>query len=195
VRAYLGFMWGHPGKKLLFMGQEFAQREEWSHEHGLPWHLLDHSSHRGVQHWVRDLNKMYRAQAALHQLDCEASGFQWLVMDDRDNSVLAFARFAAPSSSSASDRTDPSSSSASDTCVIVVCNFTPVPRHGYRVPLPDGVVALQELLNSDSEHYGGSNLGNGPQQLHAEAIGSHGRTHSVAITIPPLATVFFSAMR
>jgi 1,4-alpha-glucan branching enzyme len=175
LRAYYGFMWGHPGKKLLFMGQEFAQPNEWNHDAELPWALLGHAAHAGVQHLVRDLNGLMRAHPALHALDCEAGGFEWLVVDDADHSVLAWLR-----------RDDAGG------CVLVVCNFTPVPRHGFRIGVPASG-AWREALNTDSSHYGGSNLGNGPHPISVREEPAHGRPHSITLTLPPLATLFLIA--
>ncbi len=166
LRAYYGFMWGHPGKKLLFMGQEFAQPGEWNHDAELPWALLDDARHAGVQCLLRDLNRLYRSQPALHRLDCEPAGFQWLQAEDREQSVLAWARHDGQGG-----------------CVIVVCNFTPVPRPGYRLPAPVGTSAWREALNTDSAHYGGSNAGN----LDAVLPVAEGQ---LTLTLPPLATLF-----
>jgi 1,4-alpha-glucan branching enzyme len=177
LRAYYGFMWGHPGKKLLFMGQEFAQVEEWQHEQALPWHLLQEPAHLGVQRLIKDLNALYRNQPALHQLDCAAQGFQWLVLHDSENSVYAWARF-----------------DSAGQVILVVCNFTPVVRSHYRLPLPDGFGAFKEVLNTDSAHYGGSNVGNGAAFLQAENIAVHGRNQSMLVTLPPLATLFFAPL-
>ena len=180
LRAYYGFMWGHPGKKLLFMGQEFAQPTEWNHDAELPWALLAQDAHAGVQRLVRDLNGLMRAHPALHALDCEAAGFEWLAVDDADHSVLAWLR-----------RDDAGG------CVLVVCNFTPVPRHGFRIGVPSPAEAggaappaWREALNTDSAFYGGSNVGNGPHPLPVQALAAHGRTHSIGLTLPPLATLF-----
>jgi 1,4-alpha-glucan branching enzyme len=179
LRAYYGFMWGHPGKKLLFMGQEFAQHDEWNHDRALPWHLLQYERHAGMQHLVRDLNGLYRSVPALHERDCEASGFEWIVDRDADQSVFAWLR-----------------RDASGGCAIVVCNFTPVPRLGYVIGVPEtagpGAAAWREVLNTDSHHYGGSNLGNGDVHLPVRAGPSHGRTHSITLDLPPLATVFLT---
>jgi 1,4-alpha-glucan branching enzyme len=171
MRAYLAFMWGHPGKKLLFMGSEFAQENEWNHDVSLDWHLTEDAHHRGVQSVVRDLNRLYRDTPALHERDCEAAGFQWLVSDDRDNSVIAWARRGNDAGS----------------LVIVISNFTPVPRHGYRfgVPLPG---FYREALNTDAGHYGGSNMGNAGG-ARADNIPSHGQEQSLALTLPPLSTL------
>jgi len=174
VRAYYGFMWGHPGKKLLFMGQEWAQPWEWQDAHELPWGLLGDARHAGVQQWVRDLNGLYRSEAALHQLDCMPEGFEWLVVDDAENSVFAWARHTGQGQS-----------------VLVVCNFTPVVRSGYRIGLPphlDGV--WKEALNSDAHEYGGSGVGNVGAPLQAQPVGAHGQAMSLALTLPPLATLF-----
>lgn len=172
LRAYFGFMWGHPGKKLLFMGGEFGQEREWNHDHSLDWHLLDDPLHRGVQLLIRDLNRAYRELPALHERDCEASGFRWLVADDADNSAIAWAR-----------RGDDEGQA-----VIVVSNFTPVPRGGYRVgvPLPG---FYREAINTDASVYGGSDLGN-LGGVWAEEKESHGLPYSVTLTLPPLATLF-----
>ncbi|MBQ0823896.1 1,4-alpha-glucan branching protein GlgB [Microvirga terrae] len=171
LRAYFGFMWGHPGKKLLFMGGEFAQEREWNHDESLDWHLLGDSYHKGMQTLIGDLNRAYRAIPALHERDCDAKGFEWLVADDRDNSVIAWAR-----------RGDDERSLA-----IVVSNFTPVPREGYRigVPLPG---SYREAVNTDAAQYGGGNVGNLGGVV-AAGTPSHGQPCSLTLTIPPLATV------
>jgi 1,4-alpha-glucan branching enzyme len=173
LRAYYGFMWGHPGKKLLFMGGEIAQEREWNHDTSLDWHLLDDPLHRGVKDLIRDLNRLYRETPALHERDTEAAGFQWLVSDDAENSVIAWARRGE----------DP------DKVAIVVSNFTPVPRENYRlgVPLPG---FYREALNSDSQIYGGSNVGN-MGGVEAEPCESHGQPYCLSLTLPPLGTVIF----
>jgi 1,4-alpha-glucan branching enzyme len=172
LRAYFGFMWGHPGKKLLFMGGEFAQEREWNHDHDLDWYLVEDSSHAGVQRLVRDLNALYVSNPALHQRDCESSGFQWTVGDDRANSAFSFLRYAG-------EKTAP---------ILVACNMTPVPRHAYRigVPLSGG---WREIFNSDSAHYGGSNVGN-EGRVEAAVVGAHGQPYSVELLLPPLATIY-----
>jgi 1,4-alpha-glucan branching enzyme len=175
LRAYLGFMWSHPGKKLLFMGGEFAQGREWNHDRSLDWHLLDQPGHRGVQILVRDLNRLYARLAALHALDCDQAGFRWVIGDDHANSVFAFLR---------SDGTGPAGS------VLVVCNFTPVPRRDYRIGVPaEGW--WREELNSDATVYSGSGMGNGGGAA-ASCIPSHGLPASVLLTLPPLATIIFT---
>ncbi|MCU0754723.1 MAG: 1,4-alpha-glucan branching protein GlgB [Xanthomonadales bacterium] len=170
LRAYYGFMWGHPGKKLLFMGQEFAQRGEWDHRRPLPWDELADPRHEGVQRLIGDLNRLYRRQPALHRLDCVPAGFRWLVVDDREQSVYAWARLDDAGG-----------------VVIVVCNFTPIPRPDYLIPLPPGPMHWREALNTDSRHYGGADLGNHGAVLHAEGEAAAPR---LRMQLPPLATVF-----
>ena len=171
LRAYFGFMWGHPGKKLLFMGGEFGQEREWNHNQSLDWHLLDDPLHGGVKDLIRDLNHIYTSTPALYTRDVEPGGFQWLVADDSDNSVIAWAR----------------KGKAEGEVAIVVSNFTPVPREGYRVGVP-AAGYYREAINSDAERYGGSNVGNmGGVQAQAEQ--SHGQPYSLSLTLPPLATL------
>jgi 1,4-alpha-glucan branching enzyme len=174
LRAYFGFMWTHPGKKLLFMGGEFGQRREWNHDASLDWHLLDAPSHRGLQHLVRDLNRLYAAQPALHATDAAPAGFRWVVGDDRDQSVFAYLRLA--------DGAPP---------MLIVNNFTPVPRHGYRIGVPTAGV-WREVLNTDAADYGGSGMGNAGQVM-ANGTPAHGMPASVDLTLPPLATIVFVA--
>ncbi len=171
LRAYLAFMWTHPGKKLLFMGGEFGQEREWNHDQSLDWHLLADASHRGVQSLVRDLNKLYRSCPALHQLDCEPEGFEWIDASDANQSILSYMRKGGPG----------------DDPVVVVCNFTPVARHEYRLGVPDSGRWI-ERVNSDSAGYGGSNIGN-LGGVEAEAIPAHGRPYSISLSLPPLATL------
>lgn len=173
LRAYLAFMWTHPGKKLLFMGIELAQPTEWNHDAQLPWHLLDDPRHRGVQELVRDLNRTYRGLPALHQRDAEPEGFAWVVGDDAANSVFAFVRMGADGSPA-----------------LVVCNMTPVPREGYRIGVPRGG-RWREILNTDANHYGGSGVGNFGG-VDAVGEGSHGQPASLILTLPPLATLILS---
>lgn len=170
LRAYLAFMWTHPGKKLLFMGCELAQVREWNHDTSLDWHLLDDPRHAGIHALVRDLNHLYAQRPALHAQDCEPEGFRWVVGDDNRNSVLAFLR-CAPNAAPC----------------LVVCNLTPEPRYSYRLGVPHAG-AWRECLNSDATCYGGSNLGN---QGVVEAIDqpSHGWPASLSLTLPPLATL------
>ncbi len=173
LRAYYGFMWGHPGKKLLFMGQEFAQGTEWNHDAELPWWLLQHEPHAGVQRLVRDLNALMRERPALHRLDTQAAGFDWIDAHDADRSVYAWVR-----RDGAGDE------------VLVVCNMTPVPRPAMRLGVPPGRTAWREVLNTDSVFYGGSNLGNGPMPLPVQPVAGHGRDQSVELTLPPLAAIY-----
>jgi len=173
LRAYYGFMWAHPGKKLLFMGGELAQRREWNHDAELDWGLLDDPAHRGVQALVRDLNHAARALPALHALDHRPEGFQWVIGDDSHNSVFAFLRYGAP---------------GSHEVVLAVSNMTPVPRHAYRVGVPFAG-RWEEIINTDAGTYGGSNVGN-DGEVAAQAQPSHGQPASLALTLPPLATVW-----
>jgi 1,4-alpha-glucan branching enzyme len=171
LRTYLGFMWAHPGKKLLFMGGEIAQEAEWSHDGEVEWYRLGEPAHAGVQRLVRDLNRAYASTAALHQRDCEASGFRWVIGDDRANSVFAFLRLAADASSP----------------ILAVCNMTPVPRHGYRVGVPRAGI-WREIFNSDSGLYGGSNMGNAGA-VHTTADAMHDEQQSLDLVLAPLSTV------
>jgi 1,4-alpha-glucan branching enzyme len=163
LRAYYGLMWGYPGKKLLFMGQEFAQAREWSEERALDWHLCDQPMHAGVKAWVRDLNHVYTSKAALHARDCEGDGFEWLIADDRQNSVFAWLRKAP-----------------GERPIAVISNMTPALHSAYRLPLPhDG--QWREILNSDSRLYGGSGQGN-----LGEVTAHNG---GATVVLPPLATI------
>ncbi|GGT36354.1 1,4-alpha-glucan branching enzyme GlgB 1 [Streptomyces chromofuscus] len=177
-RAYLGFMWAHPGKQLLFMGQEFAQGAEWSEATGPDWWLLDpeygaEADHRGVRDLVRDLNAVYRHTSALWQCDTYPEGFQWVVGDAADDNVLAFLRHDAAGAP-----------------LLAISNFSPVVRHDYRVGVPDEIPAWHETLNTDAARYGGSDVTN-PDPVKPEALPWHGRPASVRLTLPPLATVWF----
>jgi 1,4-alpha-glucan branching enzyme len=174
LRAYFGFMFAHPGKKLLFMGGEFAQLREWNHDHSLDWHLLGDPAHAGVQRLVRDLNHFYRDSPALHQRDFTPDGFEWIEHGDAQRSVLAFARRGGDA----------------QRIVVAVCNFTPTLQHGYRIGVPAPGV-YRERINTDSAHYGGSNVGTHYGEVTAEPIAWHGRPHSIGMTLPPLATVLF----
>ncbi len=172
LRAFYAFMWAYPGKKLLFMGQEFAQRGEWDFLAGLDWRALDTAEHVGMQAVVRDCNAAYRAHAALHDGDCEATGFRWIVVDDSRHSIFAWLR---------TDR-------GSAPPVAVVVNFTPKPHRGYRVGLPRSG-RWREILNTDSASYGGSNVGNAGEVV-AVATPCHGFPFSAKITVPPLGTLW-----
>ena len=172
LRAYYGFMWGHPGKKLLFMGQEFGQVAEWNHDAEIGWHHLADPGHKGLQRLVRDLNTLYRATPALHVKDAEEDGFDWLTGDDADHSIIAWLR-----------RGDPA-----DKPVVMLTNFTPVERSGYRIGLPHAG-AWREALNSDAAVYGGSNRGN-LGRIAAGGGPSHGQPASAEVYLPPLSTLF-----
>jgi 1,4-alpha-glucan branching enzyme len=174
VRAYYGFMWGYPGKKLLFMGQEFGQRDEWNFDASLDWRLLDYAPHQGLQALVRDLNRLHREKPALHARDCEPEGFRWIVADDAAQSVYAWLRLGGPDARP----------------VAVASNFTPEPRHGYRIGLPHAG-RWREILNSDARCYGGSGVGNLGAVTADAAHPSHGFPASAEIMLPPLATVYF----
>ena len=167
LRAYLSFMWTHPGKKLLFMGCEFGQWREWNHDQQLDWYLLQYPEHQGVQKLVGDLNRLYRDCPALHDQDDVAQGFQWLIGDDATNSVYAWLRWSKDGQP-----------------LLVVANFTPVPRQGYRIGVRFAGT-WQEVLNSDADTYAGSNYGNGGG-VGTEPLPSHGQTHSLALNLPPL---------
>ena len=174
LRAYLGYMWGHPGKKLLFMGCEFAQAAEWNHEHSLDWHLLQEPNHQGVQNLVRDLNRLYTASPALFTQDFGPEGFEWVDHQDSARSVLAFVR-----------------KGAAGELMLVLCNFAPVVHHGQRVGVP-AAGRWRERLNTDASHYGGSNVGTPLGAAHSEAVPWQGRAQSIVVDLPPLATVFWS---
>jgi 1,4-alpha-glucan branching enzyme len=172
LRLLYGYMYAQPGKKLLFMGGEFGQVSEWNHDTSLDWFVLQYEGHAGVQRWVRDLNHFYRQHSAMHERDFQPDGFEWIDASDSLNSVLAFLR-----------------KSSSET-ILVACNFTPVPRFGYRVGVPEGGDWL-ELLNSDAWDYGGSGIGN-LGRVAATADPMHGRPFSLQLTLPPLAVVMLA---
>jgi len=173
LRLLYGYMFGHPGKKLFFMGGEFGQWDEWDHATSLDWRLLQWAPHQGLQRWVRDLNTFYRGEPALYQIDFEPEGFQWIDCNDQDASVVSFLRLGRE---------------PADT-LLFVCNFTPVPREHYRAGAPEGGY-WKELLNSDAAIYGGGDVGNGGG-VQAEEITAHGRPYSLDLTLPPLGTVAF----
>ncbi|MFI6340574.1 alpha amylase C-terminal domain-containing protein, partial [Streptomyces sp. NPDC050535] len=177
LRAYLAFMWAHPGKQLLFMGQEFAQGDEWNEAHGPDWWLLDpaygaESDHRGVQDLVRDLNTVYRDEAALWERDTDPSGFSWITGDSADDNVFAFLRHAADG-----------------TPLLAVTHFSPAVRHDYRIGVPEDIPAWQEVLNTDTLRYGGSDVTN-PDPLKPEPHPVHGHPAGIRLTLPPLATIW-----
>jgi 1,4-alpha-glucan branching enzyme len=173
LRLLYAFMWAYPGKKLLFMGGEFGQSSEWSHETSLEWHLLDQGPyHRGLSSLVRDLNRLYREERSLHQLDHDPAGFLWMDCRDSEQGVIAFVRFPL----------EPGQ------MLLCVCSFTPVPRREYRVGVPRAGT-WAEVLNTDSAHYGGSNLGNSGG-VQSEPVPWHGQPHSIRLALPPLAAVW-----
>jgi 1,4-alpha-glucan branching enzyme len=177
MRAYLSFMWTHPGKKLLFMGCELAQWTEWNHDASPQWELLDDPRHRGVQQLVRDLNHLYVTEPALHARDADAEGFRWAIGDDSNNSVFAYLRQGFHRHEQ----------------MLIVVNMTPVPRHGYRVPLQgdaaEAGVQWEEVFNSDAAVYGGSNIGN--PGVHRCDDEGDGRGLTLRLTLPPLSTIVF----
>jgi 1,4-alpha-glucan branching enzyme len=177
LRMLFSYMWTHPGKKLLFMGSDFGQWNEWNHETDLQWDLLQWHSHRGIQKLVADLNALYRREPALYEQDFHGHGFEWIDCQTATDSVLVYMRKAR---------------NAND-YVVVACNFTPVVRDSYRIGVPQGGW-YQEIFNSDSEYYGGSNVGNGPG-LQAQHVGHHGRPYSLTVKIPPLGVAVFKPQR
>ena len=170
LRLLLGYMWTHPGKKLLFMGGEFGQRAEWTHEGELEWWVLQYPEHGGARRWLADLNRVYRAEPALHEIDFESSGFEWIDVHDQEGSTLSYLR-----------------RSRGGELVLVVCNFTPVPRHNYSVGVPQAGF-WREIANSDARDYGGSGMGN-LGGVPSQPVGAHGRLHSLTLTLPPLAVL------
>ncbi len=177
LRAYYGFMWGHPGKKLLFMGGEFGQWQEWNYNNSLEWGGLDAPNHEGMRNFITDLNNLYKNEPALYEVDFEWTGFTWIDANDSDNSVFTFIRKAK----------------SGDEFILVVSNFTPVPRHGYRIGVPEKGY-YQEILNSDSDRYWGSNMGNDGGQ-NTDDTPMHGYEQSLSLTLPPLSTMMFKLQR
>jgi 1,4-alpha-glucan branching enzyme len=177
LRLLYGYMYAQPGKKLLFQGGEIGQWDEWDHDTSVDWHLLQWPTHQGLQRWVRDLNTLYRGERALHQLDCDSHGFEWVDCCDWESSTVSLIRKAK----------DP------EDVILFVCNFTPVPRQSYRVGVPFGG-HWDEVLNSDADLYGGSGVGNYGGRT-AEALRHHGRDHRLTITLPPLGMVAFKPKR
>jgi 1,4-alpha-glucan branching enzyme len=173
VRAFLAYMWAHPGKKLLFMGQDIGQREEWDSNAGIRWELLEFDLHRKLQALVRELNRLYRANPAMYEVDFHYRGFEWIDFHDSESSVISFLRHGE----------DPKDA------ILFCCNFTPVPRKGYEFGVPEPGF-YEEILNTDSELFGGSNLGNGGV-VSSRPKPAHNRKHSIAVTLPPLAVVAF----
>jgi 1,4-alpha-glucan branching enzyme len=175
LRALFGMMWTQPGKKLLFMGGEIGQWSEWNHDGSLDWKLLEAEPHRGLQRWVRDLNTAYRGESALHELDCDPAGFAWIDCNDNEQSTITWLRRG---------------SVQTQVCAIA-CNLTPLPRHNYRIGVPQpGYWA--ELLNSDAQLYGGSGQGN-LGGVDAAPVAWHGHPQSIVVTLPPLSVVVFKS--
>jgi 1,4-alpha-glucan branching enzyme len=174
LRALYGYMYAQPAKKLLFMGGEFGQWREWSHDGSLDWDLVDYPLHSGVQQWIRDLNRLYRSEPALHELDCEPAGFEWIDCGDAESSVVSLIRKGKSTAN----------------FVLMVCNFTPVPRQEYRIGAPHGGF-WREALNSDATEYGGSGMGN-RGGVDADPWPQHGRPFSLPLTLPPLSALFLT---
>jgi 1,4-alpha-glucan branching enzyme len=175
LRLLYGYMYAQSGKKLLFMGGEFGQVREWAHDSSLDWHVLQYSVHSGLQHWLEQLNRVYRDYPALHELDHDPAGFEWIDCNDHETSTISLLRLGKTSRDK----------------VVVVCNFTPVPRLGYRLGVPSGGF-WRELLNSDATEYGGSGVGNFGG-VHATERPVHGRPYSLELTLPPLGALFLKA--
>jgi 1,4-alpha-glucan branching enzyme len=177
LRILFGYMYGHPGKKLLFMGGEFGQWKEWNHEEGLEWYVLQYHYHQEMQKWVRDLNHLYRSEPALFELDFSGDGFEWIDLSDWEQSIVSFIRKGRTTGE----------------IMLVVCNFTPVPRYNYRIGVPRGGF-WREMLNSDAKIYGGSGHGN-IGGIESSPVPSHGRYHSLSLTMPPLSVLMFKNER
>jgi 1,4-alpha-glucan branching enzyme len=173
LRLLLGYLYAHPGKKLLFMGGEFGQQREWSHEGSLDWHLLQQPSHQGIQRWVKHLNILYKGEPALYENDFTPDGFEWVDCSDWEESIVCFLRKGREEGEA----------------LLAVCNFTPVVRHNYRVGVPFGGY-WKELLNSDAREYGGSGQGNFGG-VEASPVPFHDRYASLSLTLPPLGILFF----
>ncbi len=172
LRLLFGYMYGHPGKKLMFMGAEFGQWREWYHEESLEWYVLQYPSHQGVQRWVKDLNRFYRTEPVMYELDFGQEGFEWIDCHDWEGSIISFLK----------------KGKSTDALILVVCNFTPVPRHNYRIGVPRGGF-WRDVLNSDAKNYGGSGHGNFGG-VEATPVPSHGKPHSLSLTLPPLSVLF-----
>jgi 1,4-alpha-glucan branching enzyme len=172
LRLLFGYMYGHPGKKLIFMGGEIAQWKEWNHDESLEWHILQYPFHNGVQRWVKELNHFYKAEPAMYELDFNAKGFEWIDFHNWEQSIISFIR----------------KGKSNDETILVVCNFTPIPRYNYRVGVPRGGF-WKEVLNSDAKIYSGSGHGNFGG-VEASPVPANGRYHSLSLTLPPLGVIF-----
>jgi len=177
VRCLYSYMWTHPGKKLLFMGSEFGQWNEWNHDSDLQWDLLQWESHQGLKKLVGDLNELYKTEPALHDIDFEDNGFEWIDCANHGESILSYVRKGRDT----------------DELIVVVCNFTPTVREGFRMGVPRAGT-YKEIFNSDSSFYAGSNVGNG-LGAESEAIEWNGRENSITINIPPLGVAFLKWMK
>jgi 1,4-alpha-glucan branching enzyme len=177
LRLLLGYMYAHPGKKTLFMGGEWGQRREWAHQESLDWHLLQHESHQGIQKWVKDLNRLYRNEPSLYEIDFDPKGFEWIDFKDWENSIISFVRRGKNGQD----------------CVVAVCNFTPVPRQNYRVGVPSKGFWREEL-NSDAQEYGGSGQGN-MGGVESVPVPFQGKDHSLSLTLPPLSILILKKNR
>jgi 1,4-alpha-glucan branching enzyme len=173
LRLLFGYMYGHPGKKLLFMGGEFGQWKEWNHDESLEWYVLQYPSHHGIRRWVKDLNHFYKTEPAMYELDFSIDGFEWIDSHDWEQSIISFVRKCKNT----------------DEIILVVCNFTSIPRYNYKVGIPRGGF-WREVLNSDAEIYGGSGCGNSGG-VEATSIPAQGRLNSLSLTLPPLGVLFF----
>jgi 1,4-alpha-glucan branching enzyme len=173
LRTLLAYMYAHPGKKLLFMGAEFGQWSEWKHDESIEWHLLQYYPHQGIHRLMKDLNRVYREERPLHEIDFDPAGFQWIDHSDWEGSVISFLR----------------KGQTTDDCIFVVCNLTPVVRENYRIGVPRGGY-WQEIFNSDSTHYGGSDKGN-HGGMEASPLPAHGHYYSLNLTLPPLSVMYF----
>jgi 1,4-alpha-glucan branching enzyme len=177
LRALYGFMYAHPGKKLMFMGDEFGQGREWNHDRALDWELAGMPLHAGLKRYVQDLNRIYASEPALHQVDFDFTGFQWIDCNDSENSVVSLIRRGKQP----------------DDFLVAILNFTPVPRDAYRIGVP-AAAAYTELVNSDAEFYGGGNLGNGGL-VPVDPIATHGYEVSISLKLPPLGFLLLKPMR
>jgi len=177
LRLLFGYQYSSPGKKLMFMGGEIGQWIEWNEERSIDWHLLEYPTHAGVKQWVSDLNHLYKTEPALYEYDCNPGGFEWIDCQDNEQSIVCFLR----------------KGKHLDDFILVLCNFTPVPRWNYRVGVPQGGY-WKEMLNSDAEVYGGSGIGN-HGGVHSDSHWHHGRQDSLSVVVPPLSIVMFKVQK